>query len=817
MARRGRFGRAPRSQPNVTSTLIALAREAQNRRTQNMMDAWEKGGLFEGAPVTDDMVVGYWKNLLKGVSKNDPLYETYSNTAMRYEYAIAESKAATAYSQGKLSPSGMAKFYLDWAKKVPKDSEFYRELQRDAAQYMRTASHSGAASGTAVKNADYDVAKSKIKSENEAAGDYLTSVLENIIRTQRPTGESASTTENVFQQADPTFILNALSSMRVSYDESGDGGGSSEVLYHDPMDGHAVTAYEVEQTLRGLDPDFTGTVTMSYYQDKLRQKIEGAKLRMQLAESHGKKKDDVSAARKDIVTTSQIGLYAGEWEAEQHYLDLHDVWLDVWQDPTTSVKQKTTAWEQYAGNIVKDLLNNPNVQLSDSMRVSLLAELQGDGSIDSVAESLLGTNDSEHDTTQGTKVKTGDIADTWADLEAYNEQERQVEAGEAYWTMGDMRDGVFTPNPAGLSIGASTIPPSPNAMTIALPQGDGLPPITVTVEPRKITASVVDVNGNTVAPTNPNAAVVGTFVDVVWNGVPTRMYRRTDPDTGAPYYTTEFTAAPNVQVSEDSNGNMTATVVVPYDLSTPAGQSAALASGQFTIKGDKLVVNPAAAVEDPIRAAVDGLDPYTEFESPNVALVRNDPENAHSIVGSRQFQNALRLEAGMVFGNDGWVPADPTKAVETDSKLQALQLAAVQQVPVFDEAIRNGLWDRTTRKSRNLTPLSTDERQVAIRDARTSRGETDTRAEAISQYRGSQQIMIPAANPFYKPSTDKASAVPSIVIPQMPNPTVPTFGGRTGPGTVAPTSVPTTADILNMYRPQNLGTKGTILERGELR
>src|SRR4030042_1658463 len=103
MARRGRFGRLPRSAPSLTSTIIAIAREMQSQRDSNLMDAWQHGGTFEGAPVTDDMVLAHWRERMTDLSPADPEYDTMKNTLMQYEYAIGESKAATDYAPGKIT------------------------------------------------------------------------------------------------------------------------------------------------------------------------------------------------------------------------------------------------------------------------------------------------------------------------------------------------------------------------------------------------------------------------------------------------------------------------------------------------------------------------------------------------------------------------------------------------------------------------------------------------------------------------------------------------------------------------------------------
>src|SRR4051812_18042617 len=108
MARRGNFGRSPRPAASLQNTIISIAREMQNQRDQNVMDAWQKGGLFEGKKATDEFVLNYWKQRAGSVSKDDPLYDTYHNAQTELDYSIHESKVRTLYAQGKMSDSQTA-------------------------------------------------------------------------------------------------------------------------------------------------------------------------------------------------------------------------------------------------------------------------------------------------------------------------------------------------------------------------------------------------------------------------------------------------------------------------------------------------------------------------------------------------------------------------------------------------------------------------------------------------------------------------------------------------------------------------------------
>lgn len=139
MARRASFGRRPRVQQNITGTLVAIAREMQNREDANIMNAWQNGGKVHGRAVTDEMVLAYWTRRRKTLDKADPSYDQINNQISQLEYAVAQSKADLLHVQGKMSDQAFAKFYLNWAKKVPRNSEFWRTLQKDAAALMATA------------------------------------------------------------------------------------------------------------------------------------------------------------------------------------------------------------------------------------------------------------------------------------------------------------------------------------------------------------------------------------------------------------------------------------------------------------------------------------------------------------------------------------------------------------------------------------------------------------------------------------------------------------------------------------------------------
>lgn len=156
MARRGRFGRLPRRAPDLTASLVSIAREMQNLRDQNIVDAWEKGGEFEGQQVTDEMILQHWKNRRDSLDSNDPLWDQYNNLVENYTFSIEDSKMTLGYAEGKISDSKMAAFYREWANKVPTDSEVYRKLMRSAAQYADWANQKSKAAAASRKQTAYN-------------------------------------------------------------------------------------------------------------------------------------------------------------------------------------------------------------------------------------------------------------------------------------------------------------------------------------------------------------------------------------------------------------------------------------------------------------------------------------------------------------------------------------------------------------------------------------------------------------------------------------------------------------------------------------
>jgi hypothetical protein len=177
MARTGRFGRLPRKAPNLSGEIVALLREYAAMRERLIIDAWQNGGQFEGKKVTDKMVLDFWEERMRGISKDDPLYEWYKNMHLQYRFDIAESKMTLAYAQHKVGEMAVANFYREWAGRMPRHSEVYRELMRNAARFIDAARERGRSGSNEAKMKAWQAADRALYDQYERAADTMDGLL----------------------------------------------------------------------------------------------------------------------------------------------------------------------------------------------------------------------------------------------------------------------------------------------------------------------------------------------------------------------------------------------------------------------------------------------------------------------------------------------------------------------------------------------------------------------------------------------------------------------------------------------------------------
>jgi hypothetical protein len=549
VARTGEFGRRPRSQPTLTATLVAIAREMQSRRDQNIMDAWKNGGYFEGEKVTDAMVLAYWRGRLKGISKADPLYDTYSNAVLQIEYSIAESKMSAAYAQ-KTDPTpaddlAMAKFYTDWAKKVPSDSEFYRVLQRDAGQFTRSAAAKRRA--LADKNKD-DAYRTRMTTlgKGRDASDIALWVLTRIAQ-QGIDGHGAVIGQTM--SGGPGNILNSsnldaltiggidgLLPLIAAVNETNgapteSGAAHSNVLFYDET-GKAVTGQDVLNMLSAADPDFDGTFDLGYVQDSVRKGQEAIRSMIALAKSEGRL-SDAQQLTMEASKLTEFGAEAAAWPVLQIYDDLKRELNDVFADPSLKPLVKQQEMHRILG-LIGNLANDPRIATDGNLQSMLRNEANLTGSTLSVAESLTGLQ-------SGTSKDIAVLAAADAQWDQWGEDA----ANGGVWTQGKFEmqgdKSVFVPVPGGSEWGVvdpadlRNIQGASSVVTMAVPTGNGTGTMTVSIVTMPVTVTAQDpISGQTIQHTNNNNGQV-TRVALV-DG---EMYFRKVNDKGEEVWTKE--------------------------------------------------------------------------------------------------------------------------------------------------------------------------------------------------------------------------------------------------------------------------------------
>lgn len=602
MARTGSFGRLPRSQPSLTSTLLAIAREQANQEDQNLMSAWQKGGTVDGKKVTDDMVLAHWRNRLKDISKDDPLYDTYKNVVTQYEYSIAESKMTVKYAQGKIDDRTAANFYLNWSKRIPKDSEFYRILQRDAAQYLNAAKNKAAANKGKIDEQNYQNNQKATDTKYLAAGNYLTEVFTNMARANAIVGPNQD--PGNFDLSDPGVMLTLMNTINTTVNNRDNPGefrphtANTSVLFRDPKTGRDVTAAQVKAQLGKLDPHFAGHVDLDYYGGLLRQKQKGLDIMVDRANKTGHA-SDANRFINDQYATTATAAGAAAWPVEEQVERDRNTFLKVWNDPSQLPGAKAHAYDVYMSALAKPAAD-PKVD--PALRAILKAEIDGSTNIESLA-------------TQMGKAPAGDGATTKAWADSFKEAALSVGEGKGVWTVGSYdSDGLFTPgkgNAIGVSPyenvrGLGPIPP----VTVYLPQGNGLPDVPVQVPGQAVTVAVADTTGKALPTTTVNEKTVAT----VYNLPSGTLYGFTGQD-GKMLFTRDAPWASGTQVEQAKDGSVVLHMTVQPDPSNPAfGVNSTAADGTPNYS-----VHPGNLVFDQTRTAAGG-NPLTDFYSPTMAF-----------------------------------------------------------------------------------------------------------------------------------------------------------------------------------------------------
>lgn len=669
MARRGSFGRVPRYAASLASTIISITREMQTSRDNNLLDAWKSGGLFEGKPVTDDDILAHWRERMAGVDKSDPMYDTYQNAYMQYDYAINESRMSTRYAKGQIGDAAMGQFYINWSKKVPKDSEFYRVLQRDGAQFMRVAKSKSEAAAKKAAEERYQNQLKGMHDKDQAAGEYLLTVATEMASAgyasagiQPLIGATGSGIDN-FDPSDPEQMLRLMSLISPATAP----GGSTAVLYHDE-NGKPVTGAEIVAKLKGLDPTFDGNVTPAYFSDKVKQMRDSIGEQEALATKTGHA-SDAEALSKRKSTVAELGREINAWPVQGDYLDAYNEYALARSNPYMAPTALMEAWRKYQGTLVK-LANDPRIATDDATRSRLMGEANLVDGQPTLAESFTGLQNGE-------PTATGNIANNRMVLEDTEEQIQSVASGESLWTQGDYgKDDVFTPRAGGPSIGAATreqvaaLSPSGTAEVVYVPSGDGK-----TMTPIHTVAGEVNVvatdprTGKAVALTRD--APVATVRVIYINGRPIEEYGFKAAD-GITRYTTDPIWGPGVQVRREGGGLvLDVSALIPADTTQLSGGDLGggwriggkTAESVDKKTGERKGANPGGYVMDPLAVLMGtapdrwaaGADPMTDFVSPSLPILL-DPrvpeghENLYQLRNDPNFMAQLQHEARVAAG-----------------------------------------------------------------------------------------------------------------------------------------------------------------------
>ncbi len=692
MARQGRFGRLPRSAPSITNTIVAIEREMQAQDDRNIMDAWKNGGLYKGAPVTDDMVLGHWRDRLALISKKDPLYDTYSNAVMQYEYAIEESKITTAYSQGKIGEQAVADFYLNWAKKVPQDSEFYRTLQRDAAQYIRAVKAKSASSTRATSQSHYSAQQDAIDNNDVALGQYalyLVTMLAQhgsggrgaVLGSTAVTGPGTILTTSNIGKLDLPGVDDVIALLKtVTPSEEGVSYANPAVLFHDE-NGRPITGTDIVNALKAADPSFNGTFDLNYVTSLINRQKEGLKQQIELARKTGHIQDATSLTSK-LTKVTEFGNQISAWPVMQQYADLKDELDKVMRDNSLLPAAKLAAIDRIRAAIGR-LADDPRIASDDHLISQLRGEASGTEGTVTVAEDMTGVKAGY---TSEQTAKNSEVANINSIRALLDEQVTATQdpgSGMAM-TQGDyVSDGVggvkFVPSPGGKAIGAAPIaeinnlPSAGPAITVLVPNGDGGGATPMMLVPAPVTATARRADGTTVSITSQ--APVATFVKYMVNGVEVTLYGLKDKATGIMRWTTDPPWDTTAIKSRETTGGLVLdlTAVVPQsDTTGPDGGS--LGNGFIVIdkrpvtpssdgSPGKLAMDPAAAAlaTDPARQHA-GPDPNTDSFSPTLVALKATPDGQTLL---RQYASDPRFQ--QIIDYDAHVAAGMTYDAATDS------------------------------------------------------------------------------------------------------------------------------------------------------
>jgi hypothetical protein len=350
-----------------------MAREYQNMRDRNILNAWEKGGKFEGKAVTDDMLLSHLRERRDGLDLDDALYDEYGQRLTEYTFAVDNSKMELRYAEHKVGDAGMAGFYRKAAAKLPKDSEAWRNMMKLAAQYKDRASTGGGGGGRGRgRGGGYNSAENRIPLPKEVAYDTMIGALTNIARAE---GILNTKTED-------------LGDLRVA-----EGDASRMVALIDAFNNN--TAYAdykatvIEFIRKNGNPNFPGDFSFETLGAEKVNKDNGEATRLRKAQAAGHKTDSKGIA-KEMEEAGATFLDATAAQPLAYYEQARKEFDAVTADPTATPIDLYLATNAYRGKLESlhdTLASDPTMFQSDARSTTVghlkneILSLSGKGDI----------------------------------------------------------------------------------------------------------------------------------------------------------------------------------------------------------------------------------------------------------------------------------------------------------------------------------------------------------------------------------------------------------------------------------------------------
>lgn len=283
-----------------------MAREFERMEEANLLSAWENDGTFHGQPVTDRMVLDYFRKKSKGVSRDDPLYEHYKNLVTQYEFEIAESEMMLWYARnkGRTRSSNrdaalqVAAFYREWAQKVPRHSEVYRDLMTNAANYANAYRAQVKEETEADKRKRYERQSQALYDQYEKEGVIVSGILTSFMRQG---GYLAGAPGTAGEEGDYGEGLDALNINPAT----GENDIGAMMLLFEAIQEDPDARRRLRSALGGVSGRFDGTLSRQDFVKMLKYRNRGINERIKLARRYGYH-SEVPALEAQMTANSRV-------------------------------------------------------------------------------------------------------------------------------------------------------------------------------------------------------------------------------------------------------------------------------------------------------------------------------------------------------------------------------------------------------------------------------------------------------------------------------------------------------------------------------